>query len=177
MKGARGEGQGASERCLLFLPLAPGPSPLMSLSAIILAAGKSTRMKSRKPKVLHEICGKPMLEYVLRACYEAGVERVIVVVGYGKDEVIARFADDQRIHWVEQVEQLSIFDDSEPAVPRTVVVLREGETSTRTLEVPPPAAAKPPKMAAVVREPITLSSNGKAHRDVPIDSGGVFVDF
>ena len=78
----------------------------MSLSAIILAAGKSTRMKSKRPKVLHEICGKPMLEYVLRACYEAGVERVIVVVGYGKDEVIARFADDTRIHWVEQIEQL-----------------------------------------------------------------------
>jgi bifunctional UDP-N-acetylglucosamine pyrophosphorylase/glucosamine-1-phosphate N-acetyltransferase len=63
-------------------------------------------MKSKRPKVLHEICGKPMLEYVLRACYDAGVERVIVVVGYGKDEVIARFADDKRIHWVEQAEQL-----------------------------------------------------------------------
>ena len=45
----------------------------MSLSAIILAAGKSTRMKSNKPKVLHEICGRPMLDWVLRACYDAGV--------------------------------------------------------------------------------------------------------
>ena len=47
----------------------------MSLSAIILAAGKSTRMKSSKPKVLHEVCGRPMLEWVLRACYDAGVSR------------------------------------------------------------------------------------------------------
>src|SRR5215471_10768288 len=78
----------------------------MSLSAIILAAGKSTRMKSNKPKVLHEVCGKPMLDYVLRACYDAGVSRVMVVVGHGKDEVIARFADDKRIVWVEQTEQL-----------------------------------------------------------------------
>jgi bifunctional UDP-N-acetylglucosamine pyrophosphorylase/glucosamine-1-phosphate N-acetyltransferase len=78
----------------------------MSLSAIILAAGKSTRMKSRKPKVLHEICGRPMLDYVLRACYDAGVERVTVVVGHGKDEVIQRFGDDKRIHWIEQTEQL-----------------------------------------------------------------------
>ena len=78
----------------------------MSLSAIILAAGKSTRMKSRRPKPLHDICGRPMLEYVLRACYEAGCERVMVVVGHGKDEVISQFGTDKRIHWIEQTEQL-----------------------------------------------------------------------
>src|SRR3954451_18422666 len=78
----------------------------MPLSAIILAAGKSTRMKSNKPKVLHEVCGKPMLHYVLQACYSAGVDRVMVVVGYAKDEVIARFQHDPRIRWVEQTEQL-----------------------------------------------------------------------
>lgn len=78
----------------------------MSLTAIILAAGKSTRMKSKRPKPLHEICGRPMLEYILRACYEAGCTRLIVVVGFGKDEVIAQFGADKRIHFVEQVQQL-----------------------------------------------------------------------
>jgi len=78
----------------------------MSSTAIILAAGKSTRMKSARPKPLHEICGRPMLEYVLRACYEAGCERVIVVVGHGKDEIVARFDGGPRIQWVEQTEQL-----------------------------------------------------------------------
>ncbi|MGE5611391.1 MAG: NTP transferase domain-containing protein [Bacillota bacterium] len=78
----------------------------MSLTAIILAAGKSTRMKSRRPKVLHDVCGKPMLYYVLKACYDAGCARVLVVVGHGKDEVMAQFADDSRIHWIEQTEQL-----------------------------------------------------------------------
>jgi bifunctional UDP-N-acetylglucosamine pyrophosphorylase/glucosamine-1-phosphate N-acetyltransferase len=78
----------------------------MSVSAIILAAGKSTRMKSNRPKVLHEVCGKPMLHYVLAACYAAGVEWPIVVVGYAKDEVMARFAHDRHIRWVEQTEQL-----------------------------------------------------------------------
>ena len=78
----------------------------MSTTAIILAAGKSTRMKSRRPKALHEICGKPMLQYVLDACYDAGCSRILLVVGHGKDEVIAQFASDKRIVWVEQTEQL-----------------------------------------------------------------------
>ena len=78
----------------------------MSLNAIILAAGKSTRMKSKRPKVLHEVCGRPMLHYVLKACYEAGVTRALVVVGHGKEEVMAEFEHDKRIHWVEQTEQL-----------------------------------------------------------------------
>src|ERR1700733_10714425 len=81
-------------------------SERMSASAIILAAGKSTRMKSRRPKPLHDVCGRPMLEYVLRACYEAGCDRVIVVVGHGKEEIVSHFGNDKRIHWVEQTEQL-----------------------------------------------------------------------
>ena len=78
----------------------------MTSTAIILAAGKSTRIKSAKPKPLHEVCGRPMLEYVLRACFDAGCSQVIVVVGHGKDEVISRFGHDGRIQWVEQTEQL-----------------------------------------------------------------------
>jgi bifunctional UDP-N-acetylglucosamine pyrophosphorylase/glucosamine-1-phosphate N-acetyltransferase len=78
----------------------------MSTTAIILAAGKSTRMRSNRPKVLHEVCGRSMLWWVLRACYEAGCDRVIVVVGHGKERVMAEFAGDDRIVWVEQAEQL-----------------------------------------------------------------------
>src|SRR5579862_476253 len=78
----------------------------MSSTAIILAAGKSTRMKSKRPKPLHEVCGKPMLHFVLEACYGAGCDRVLVVVGFGKDEVVAQFGHDKRIQWVEQTEQL-----------------------------------------------------------------------
>jgi bifunctional UDP-N-acetylglucosamine pyrophosphorylase / glucosamine-1-phosphate N-acetyltransferase len=78
----------------------------MSSTAIILAAGKSTRMKSRKPKPLHEICGRPMLEYIIRACFGAGCAKVIVVVGFGKEEIIAQFGHDPRIAFVEQTQQL-----------------------------------------------------------------------
>jgi bifunctional UDP-N-acetylglucosamine pyrophosphorylase/glucosamine-1-phosphate N-acetyltransferase len=89
----------------------------MSLTAIILAAGKSTRMKSRRPKVLHEVCGRPMLDHVLRACYSAGCQRVIVVVGHGKDEVMSTFAHDLRITWVDQVEQLGTGHAAQMCVP------------------------------------------------------------
>jgi bifunctional UDP-N-acetylglucosamine pyrophosphorylase/glucosamine-1-phosphate N-acetyltransferase len=78
----------------------------MSLAAIILAAGRSTRMKSKRSKVLHEVCGKPMLDFVLQACFNAGCQRVLCVVGHGKDEVVAQFGNDKRITWVEQTEQL-----------------------------------------------------------------------
>jgi bifunctional UDP-N-acetylglucosamine pyrophosphorylase/glucosamine-1-phosphate N-acetyltransferase len=78
----------------------------MPVTAIILAAGRSTRLKSRRPKPLHEICGKPMLAYILHACYSAGCERVLVVVGHGKEQVMANFNHDLRITWIEQTEQL-----------------------------------------------------------------------
>ena len=74
-------------------------------AAIVLAAGKSTRMMSDLPKVLHEICGRAMLGYVLDACRLAGVDRLFVVVGYGKDHVIRRFEGEPDVVWVEQKEQ------------------------------------------------------------------------
>lgn len=74
-------------------------------AAIVLAAGKSTRIKSDLPKVLHEVCGQPMLAYVLDACTAVGLERLLVVVGVGKEAVIEAFGDRSDITWVEQREQ------------------------------------------------------------------------
>jgi len=58
-----------------------------NFSAVILAAGKGTRMKTKKPKVLHCIAGKPLLGYVLDAVLSAGVGKCVVVGGYGFQEV------------------------------------------------------------------------------------------
>lgn len=55
--------------------------------AVVLAAGEGTRMNSARPKVLHEIAGRPMLGHVLAAVAGAGAERVAVVVGPGRDDV------------------------------------------------------------------------------------------
>lgn len=73
--------------------------------AIILAAGESTRMNTKLPKVLHEVCGRPMLAYVLDACREVTVSKILVVVGYNKDQVIEQYKDCDDVVFVEQAEQ------------------------------------------------------------------------
>lgn len=55
---------------------------------IVLAAGEGTRMKSRHPKVLHRISGKPLLSYVLDAGRNSGIDKNVVIVGHGKEEVM-----------------------------------------------------------------------------------------
>jgi len=82
-----------------------------STAAIILAAGKSTRMKSDLPKVVHDVCGKPMLWHVIHACHQAGARRILVVVGHGKDTVIEAITECDPglldcVEWIEQTEQL-----------------------------------------------------------------------
>jgi len=62
-------------------------------------------MKSDLPKVMHEVCGRPMLAAVLDACREAGVSRIVVVVGHQKQAVIDGFAQWPDVTFVEQAEQ------------------------------------------------------------------------
>jgi bifunctional UDP-N-acetylglucosamine pyrophosphorylase/glucosamine-1-phosphate N-acetyltransferase len=61
-------------------------------TAVILAAGQGTRMKSSLPKVLHAIAGKPLVHYPVRAALEAGCGEVVVVVGHGREAVEAYLA-------------------------------------------------------------------------------------
>ena len=60
---------------------------MKKIAAIILAAGKGERMKSRLPKVLHPVCGRPMLLYVLDAAKELRLSGAVVVLGYKHEEV------------------------------------------------------------------------------------------
>ena len=54
---------------------------------IILAAGKGTRMQSELPKCACPILGKPMIEYLIDSCIEIGIQNIIVVVGYKKENI------------------------------------------------------------------------------------------
>ena len=73
--------------------------------AVILAAGKSTRMKSEVPKVLHPVCGRLMVEYVLDAARAAGVTKLVVVVGHKADLVRKSLAHHTDVTFAEQTEQ------------------------------------------------------------------------
>ncbi|NLJ57786.1 MAG: bifunctional UDP-N-acetylglucosamine diphosphorylase/glucosamine-1-phosphate N-acetyltransferase GlmU [Tissierellia bacterium] len=55
--------------------------------SIILAAGEGTRMKSNIPKTLHKVCGKEMIKYIIEASVKSGIDKNVVVLGHGKDEV------------------------------------------------------------------------------------------
>ena len=79
---------------------------MREVMAIILAAGQSKRMKSETPKVLHEVCGRPMIEYVLDAARAAGAVKIVVVVGHKADEVKSALKHHDDVSFVLQVAQL-----------------------------------------------------------------------
>jgi bifunctional UDP-N-acetylglucosamine pyrophosphorylase/glucosamine-1-phosphate N-acetyltransferase len=74
--------------------------------AIILAAGQGKRMQSDKAKVLHEVCGQPMIRYVVDAARGAGAKTIIVVIGYAADQIRAYLTNDPDILFATQSEQL-----------------------------------------------------------------------
>ena len=120
--------------------------------AIILAAGKGTRMGGEGddalPKVLHTVAGRPMLFWVVRACKEAGAERIVIVVGYRADLVRQQFIGESGCIFVDQNEQLGTGHATRTAQPqfeqlppRDVFVLAgdgpliRGKTLLRLLEI------------------------------------------
>ena len=78
---------------------------MMNLTVCILAAGQGKRMHSDRPKVLHEIGGKPLVGHVIDTARALSTHDPIVVYGHGGDQLQAAFADSSVI-WIEQREQL-----------------------------------------------------------------------
>jgi bifunctional UDP-N-acetylglucosamine pyrophosphorylase / glucosamine-1-phosphate N-acetyltransferase len=124
------------------------------LSAVVLAAGEGTRMRSARPKPLHLLCGRPMVVHVLDALAELAVERVVVVVGHAAEQVAeqvqAQAPEGLAIEFVEQRVQrgtgdavsvaLTCFSAEEDADDGDIVVL-PGDTPL----------LRPPTLAALVR--------------------------
>ena len=73
--------------------------------AIVLAAGKGTRMQSDLPKVLHEVCGKSMVEHVFDAIRQAGVTRIVCVIGHEAELMRQRLGGHSDVEFVLQNEQ------------------------------------------------------------------------
>ncbi|MBL3590667.1 MAG: bifunctional UDP-N-acetylglucosamine diphosphorylase/glucosamine-1-phosphate N-acetyltransferase GlmU [gamma proteobacterium endosymbiont of Lamellibrachia anaximandri] len=77
----------------------------MKLGVLILAAGQGTRMRSRLPKVLHPLAGKPLLSHVVETAQAFSPDRITVIYGHGGEQVKSTLAD-QHLDWCEQKEQL-----------------------------------------------------------------------
>lgn len=76
----------------------------MRLAAVVLAAGKGTRMKSATVKVLHRVCGRAMVEHVLSAVRQAGVQKIVLVVGHQGEQVMEQIGG--AVEYARQEEQL-----------------------------------------------------------------------
>ena len=117
----------------------------MTDEVVILAAGQGSRMRSRLPKVLHHLAGKPMLSHVTDAVKKLGVDAIHVVIGHGADTVKAAFPNDS-IQWALQEQQLGtghavaqampgVSDDSLVLIAYGDVPLVKAETFAHLLQV------------------------------------------
>ncbi|ARB83200.1 MULTISPECIES: bifunctional UDP-N-acetylglucosamine diphosphorylase/glucosamine-1-phosphate N-acetyltransferase GlmU [Yersinia] len=87
-----------------------------SMSVVILAAGKGTRMYSDLPKVLHPLAGKPMVQHVIDAAMKLGAKNVHLVYGHGGD-LLKKTLSDPSLNWVLQAEQLGTGHAMQQAAP------------------------------------------------------------
>ncbi len=106
--------------------------------ALVLAAGKGTRMYSDLAKVLHPVCGRPMLSYTLAVIGKLGFERVLVVVGHQAGRIREVFAEAQ-VEWVLQSQQLGTAHAVKCALPHLAdhdgsVLICCGDTPLLTAE-------------------------------------------
>ncbi|MGD8504603.1 MAG: NTP transferase domain-containing protein [Syntrophobacterales bacterium] len=106
--------------------------------ALVLAAGKGTRMYSDLAKVLHPICGRPMLAYALAAVQQLGLARILVVVGHQAERIQEVFAGSP-VEWVLQTEQLGTAHAVQCALPHLTdhggsVLICCGDTPLLTAE-------------------------------------------
>lgn len=79
---------------------------MAKISAIVLAAGMGTRMKSGLVKVMHPLAGPPMIAWPVAAAFEAGVDSCVLVVGHQEEKVRSHFADRPEVAFALQSEQL-----------------------------------------------------------------------
>ncbi|WP_440054569.1 bifunctional UDP-N-acetylglucosamine diphosphorylase/glucosamine-1-phosphate N-acetyltransferase GlmU [Pseudoalteromonas sp. T1lg65] len=119
----------------------------MPLNTIILAAGKGTRMRSKLPKVLHSIAGKPMVQHVIDNAIALGARATNLVYGHGAEQLQIALAENA-VNWVHQAEQLGtghavavaqeqIADDDTVLILYGDVPLTKQSTLQRLLDVTP----------------------------------------
>jgi len=89
----------------------------MELGIVILAAGQGSRMKSKLPKVLHTLAGKPLLQHVIDTAKQLKPTSIAIVYGHGGD-LVKNSINDDSLNWVEQKEQLGTGHAVKQAMPK-----------------------------------------------------------
>src|SRR5438132_11061512 len=123
------------------------------LSAVVLAAGEGTRMRSARPKPLHRLCGRPMVLHVLDALAELQLDRAVVVVGHAAERVVKALHEQAPpnllIDFVEQHVQRGTGD----AVSVALTAFPEDDVDDGDIVVLPgdTPLLRPPTLAALVR--------------------------
>jgi bifunctional UDP-N-acetylglucosamine pyrophosphorylase/glucosamine-1-phosphate N-acetyltransferase len=144
----------------------------MGTAAVVLAAGQGTRMRSRRPKVLHPLAGRAMLDHVLASLVEAGIEQQVVVVGHGADQVEAALKD--RVPTVRQEPQRGTADavrigleQLDSGTQRVVVAMGDAPLVPAALfaELISAQAAGDACIALLVSRPADPSGYGRVVRD------------
>ncbi|NHI02056.1 bifunctional UDP-N-acetylglucosamine diphosphorylase/glucosamine-1-phosphate N-acetyltransferase GlmU [Oceanimonas sp. MB9] len=142
----------------------------MTIQAVILAAGKGTRMRSSLPKVLHPVANKPMVAHVIEAAQACGVDGIHLVYGHGAEQLKARI-EAPDLHWAHQAEQLGtghavavalpdIADEDKVLVLYGDTPLLQADTLQRLIAAQPPGGvglltvnlANPTGYGRIVRE-------------------------
>lgn len=143
-------------------------------TAVVMAAGKGTRMKSDMPKVLVEVAGRPMIDYVLDSLKEGGIERIIVIVGYRAELVRAHLSSRSGIEFAEQSEQLG----TGHAVMSAQHLLNDRDAPVLVVAGDSPmmeSASIRALMAEYVRRPAACVI-GTTHKDDPTGLGRILRD-
>ena len=102
--------------------------------AVILAAGEGKRMYSKKPKVLHEICGKAMVQHVVDCAREAGVSETVVVIGHGASQVQDKLKDVKFAYQEQQLGTGHAMMQAESYIKSGEVLVLYGDTPLLTPE-------------------------------------------
>jgi len=111
----------------------------MAHAVVILAAGLGTRMKSRLPKVLHPLLGKPLVGYCIDTAFASGAEKVVVVIGHGAEQVRQVFEGYPNLSFVVQEQQLGTahaLAQAEPVLQgfQGPIVVTQGDTPLTQVE-------------------------------------------
>jgi bifunctional UDP-N-acetylglucosamine pyrophosphorylase/glucosamine-1-phosphate N-acetyltransferase len=141
----------------------------MALEIIVLAAGQGKRMRSTRPKILHPLAGRPLLDHVLEAARLLAPARTVVVHGHGAEQVRAAF-DGAPVEWVLQAEQLGTGHAVQQAMPR---ISADAEVLILYGDVPLVRAETLRRLAAAGREGVGVLT---AEVDDPAGYGRIVRD-